>query len=157
LAWRHQWCNVFVISFDSIHAPLILVGMKNTIYLCVLAFLMAGCSYTVYDMNKGLLSIPKKDSYTVKYSVDIPADTTAEISYTDKGNAIQIVKGATGRWEKAVDLPSGQEVMLKVDVKLPQTSPASRLTTVQTVDGEVVDEKVQTGKKVMYRFGYKLP
>jgi hypothetical protein len=79
------------------------------------------------------------------------------LAYTDKGNATQIVKGATGRWEKAVDLPSGQEVMLKVDVKLPQTSPASRLTTVQTVDGVVVDEKVQTGKKVMYRFGYKLP
>ncbi|MBD1364220.1 hypothetical protein IDJ77_10400 [Mucilaginibacter sp. ZT4R22] len=131
--------------------------MKNTIYLCVLAFLMTGCSYTVYDMNKGLLSISKKDSYTVKYSADIPAGTTAEIGYTDKGNTVQTVKDATGKWEKVVELPSGQEVMLRIDVKLPQTNPASQLTTVQTVDGVVVDEKVQTGKKVMYRFGYKLP
>jgi hypothetical protein len=131
--------------------------MKNAIYLCILAFLLAGCNYTVYDMNKGLLKISKKKTYLVKYSVDIPAGATAEIGFTDKGNATQIVKGATGKWEKAVDLPSDQEVMLKIDVKLPQTNPASQLTTVQTVDGVVVDEKVQTGKKVMYRFGYKLP
>lgn len=131
--------------------------MKNTIYLCLLAFLLAGCSYTVYDMNKGLLSIPKKDSYLVKYSIDIPAGTTAAISYTDKGNAAQTVKDATGHWEKSVDLPSGQEVMLKIDVKLPKANPASQLITIQTVDGTVVDNKVQTGKNVMYRFGYKLP
>ena len=146
-----------MISFDSIPTPLILVGMKNTIYLCVLAFLLASCNYTVYDMNKGLLKISKKDSYLVKYAAEVPAGTTAEISYTDKGSVTQIVKGATGKWEKVVDLSSGQEVMLKIDVKLPQTNPASQLTTVQTVDGVVVDEKVQTGKKVMYRFGYKLP
>ena len=131
--------------------------MKNTIYLCVLAFLLASCNYTVYDMNKGLLKISKKDSYLVKYAAEIPAGTAAEISYTDKGNTLQTVKDATGKWEKVVDLSSGQEVMLKIDVKLPQTNPASQLTTVQTVDGVVVDEKVQTGKKVMYRFGYKLP
>nr|WP_294942855.1 MmpS family transport accessory protein [uncultured Mucilaginibacter sp.] len=131
--------------------------MKNIINLCILTFLLAGCNYTVYDMNKGLLTIPKKDSYLVKYSVDIPAGAKARISYTDKDKAMQTVEAASGKWEKEVTLPSGQEVMLTVDVKLPQTDPASRLTTIQTVDGIVVDEKVQTGKKVMYRFGYKLP
>ncbi|WP_166727600.1 hypothetical protein [Mucilaginibacter gilvus] len=55
--------------------------MKNTIYLCVLAFLIAGCNYTVYDMNKGLLKISKKEVYVVKYTTEIPAGTTAEISY----------------------------------------------------------------------------
>ncbi|RWY57115.1 hypothetical protein [Mucilaginibacter gilvus] len=70
---------------------------------------------------------------------------------------MQTVKGATGKWEKAVDLPSGQKVMLKIYVKLPQTNPASQLSTVQTIDGVVMDEKVQTGKKVIYRFCYKLP
>lgn len=108
-------------------------------------------------MNKGLLSIPKKDSYTINYSADIPAGTTAQISYTDAGNSTQTLKGASGKWEKSVTLSSGQSVLLTVDVTLPKTNPASQLKTVQTIDGVVVDEKVQTGKKVMYRFGYKLP
>jgi hypothetical protein len=41
----------------------------------------------------------------------------------------------------------GQEVMLKIDVKLPQTNPAGQLSTVQTIDGVVTDENVQTGKR----------
>jgi hypothetical protein len=131
--------------------------MKNLLCFCVLAFIFSGCSYTVYDMNKGELKIAKKASYLVKYTTDIPAGTTAEISYTDLNNTIQKVKDATGKWEKAIELPSGQDIKFRVDVKLPQTNPASKLITSETVDGVVVDEQVQTGKKVMYRFGFKLP
>jgi len=131
--------------------------MKNTIYLCLLTFLVSSCSYTIYDMNKGELKIAKKILYLVKYTTEIPVGTTAKISYTDKGNTIQKIKGATGKWEKSIELPAGQAVKFTVDTKLPQTNPASRLTTSESVDGVLVDEKVQTGKKVMYRFEFKLP
>ncbi|MFD0764114.1 hypothetical protein ACFQZI_04580 [Mucilaginibacter lutimaris] len=131
--------------------------MKKLLYLSLIAFIGSSCSYTVYDMSKGELPIAKKSTYKVEYTSEIPDGTTALISYQDVNNVRHIEEHHKGNFNKAVELPSGQNVKLTVDVKLPKTSPASQLVTTIKVDGEVVDTKTQTGKKVLYRFEFKLP
>ncbi|MGY4536742.1 hypothetical protein ACVW0P_001156 [Mucilaginibacter sp. UYNi724] len=131
--------------------------MKKYIYLFVIALIASSCSYTVYDMAKGRLDIAPKATYNVNYITEIPAGTTATISYIDKDNTRHVEKEYTGKLDKSVVLPSGQDVKLTVDVNLPKTNPASQLVTTIKVDGEVVDTKTQTGKKVLYRFEFKLP
>jgi hypothetical protein len=131
--------------------------MKKYIYLFIIAIVASSCSYTVYDMSKGELKIAKKSSYQVEYTSEIPAGTSALISYQDKDNVRHIEEHHMGNFNKIVELPSGQGVKLTIDVKLPKTDPASQLVTTIKVDGEVVDTKTQSGKKVLYRFEFKLP
>jgi len=132
--------------------------MKNIIFLTLLAFVMSSCTYTVYDMNRGELKIPKKATYTVNYTTIIPNGTPAKIAYTDKDGKQQADEYPLGgRWEKVVEVPSGVEVKFHVDVRLPKTEPAGRLVTTIKVNGETVSEETQSGKKVLYRFGFKLP
>jgi hypothetical protein len=131
--------------------------MKKFLMFCTLALVISSCSYTVYDMNKGELKIAKKDSYLVHYSTTVPSGTSAKIVYTDLDNANVEIDNVSGKWEKSIDLRSGQDVVFKVDVKLPQTTPRPQLVTVITVDGEKVSEETQSGKNANYRFGFKLP
>jgi hypothetical protein len=131
--------------------------MKKYIYLFIVTIIASSCSYTVYDMSKGELKIAKKSSYKVEYITEIPAGTTATITYRDKDNTRHTEEKYKGKLDKIVELPSGQDVKLTVDVNLPKTTPASTLITTIKVDGEVVDTQTQSGKKVLYRFAFKLP
>lgn len=131
--------------------------MKKFLLFSVVALIVSSCSYTVYDMAKGKLGIAPKATYTVNYHTEIPAGTTATISYTDADNTRHTEKEYKGKLDKTVMLPSGQDVKLTVDVNLPKTNPASQLVTTIKVDDDVVDTKTQTGKKVLYRFEFKLP
>ncbi|GGH20166.1 hypothetical protein [Mucilaginibacter phyllosphaerae] len=131
--------------------------MKKLIYLLLISVVAAGCSYTTYNMNRGALKIPQKPTYQVEYMADIPAGTAATITYINKGNVKYIEQKYTGKFNKIIELPSGQDVKFTVDVSLPKTTPASRLATFVKVDGEIVSEQIQTGKNVKYRFEFKLP
>ena len=131
--------------------------MKKLLYLTLIALIVSSCSYTVYDMNRGPLKITPKTTYLVEYMTDIPAGTTATITYINKGNVKYIEQKYTGKFDKTIELPSGQNIKFTVDVKLPKTTPASRLSTFIKVDGEIVSEQIQTGKNVKYRFAFKLP
>jgi len=131
--------------------------MKKYLYLFLLAIVTSSCTYTIYDMNRGELKIPHKDSYQVQYMADIPAGTTATITYRGENNVKYIEEAYKGKLDKVFTLPSGQDVKFTVDVKLPKTTPASKLSTFIKVDGEIVSEQIQTGKNVKYRFEFKLP
>jgi chromosomal replication initiation ATPase DnaA len=131
--------------------------MKKYFYLFILAFVASSCSYTVYDMNRGKLDITKKETYQVEYITDIPAGTTATITYQGKDNTKYIEKLYKGKLDKTVELPSGKDVKFTVDVTLPKTQPASSLVTIIKVNGENNNSQTQTGKNVKYSFEFKLP
>lgn len=131
--------------------------MKKILYLFLLTIIASSCSYTVYDMSRGELKIARKDTYKVEYMADVPAGTTATITYRGENNVKYIEEAYQGKLDKVVTLPSGQNVKFTVDVKLPKTTPASKLTTFVKVDGEIISEQIQTGKNVKYRFEFKLP
>jgi hypothetical protein len=131
--------------------------MKKNIYLFLITLIASSCSYTVYDKSKGELKIAKKSTYKVEYITEIPAGTAANITYRGENNVKYIEQHYKGKMDKVVTLPSGQDVKFTIDVKLPKTTPASQLVTTIKVDGEVVDSQTQTGKKVLYRFEFKLP
>lgn len=131
--------------------------MKKYLYLFILAIVTSSCHYTIYDMNRGELKIPRKDTYQVEYMADVPAGTTATITYRGERNVKYIEQSYKGKLDKVVTLPSGQNVKFTIDVKLPKTTPASKLTTFVKVDGEIISEQIQTGKDVKYSFEFKLP
>ena len=134
-----------------------MIYMKKYLYIFILAIVTSSFHYTIYDMNRGELKIPRKDTYQVEYMADIPAGTTAVITYRGENNVKYIEQSYKGKLDKVVTLPSGQNVKFTVDVKLPKTTPASNLTTFVKVDGEIISEQIQTGKDVKYRFEFKLP
>jgi hypothetical protein len=131
--------------------------MKKYLYLFIVALIASSCSYTVYDMSRGELKMTKKATYMVNYMTDIPKGTTATITYSDKDNTKHIEKLYSGKLDYTVELPSGKNCDFTVDVKLPQTTPASSLHTYVKVDGEAITDQNQTGKDVQFRFKFKLP
>ena len=132
--------------------------MRKIILFALIAFVISSCAYTTYNMNRGELKIAKKATYAVNYTTIVPNGVPATISYTDKDGSQQKNEfAAGGRWEKAIDMPSGTAIEFHVDVTLPKTDPAGRLVTNVKVDNKIVSEQIQTGKKVKYRFAFKLP
>jgi hypothetical protein len=131
--------------------------MKKLLYLSLIALFACSCTYTVYDMNRGDLNLPKKATYMVNYMTDIPQGTTATITYSDKDNVKHTEKLYTGKLDYTVELPSGKSCNFTVDVNLPKTTPASSLHTSVKVDGQTITDQTQTGKNVMFRFAFKLP
>jgi hypothetical protein len=131
--------------------------MKKHLYLFILTIIASSCNYTIYDMNRGDLKITKKTTYMVNYMTDIPAGTTATITYSDKNNTKHIEKLYSGKLDYTVELPSGKHCYFAVDVKLPQTTPASNLHTFVKVDGETITDQTQSGKNVKFRSRFKLP
>ncbi|MFD0792340.1 hypothetical protein ACFQZX_02500 [Mucilaginibacter litoreus] len=130
--------------------------MKKILYLPFIAFILSSCSYTVYNMNRGLLQKPKKDSYQVEYVTEVPVGTTAKITYMGPNNKF-IEEKYTGTLNKLYTMPGDKELTFTVDVKLPQTTPQSKLHTYVKVDGETITDQTQTGKKVHFSFKFKLP
>ena len=131
--------------------------MKKHLYLFIIGLIGSGCSYNVYDMNRGDLKIAKKATYMVNYMTDIPKGTTATITYSDKDNTKHIEKLYSGKLDYTVELPSGKSCYFTVDVKLPKTTPPSSLHTYVKVDGETITDQTQTNKEAQFRFAFKLP
>jgi hypothetical protein len=131
--------------------------MKKLLYLSLVTLIASSCSYTVYDMNRGDLGVAKKATYMVNYMTDIPTGATATITYSDKDDTKHTEKLYRGKLDYAVELLSGKDCHFTVDVKLPKTTPPSSLHTYVKVDGVTITDQTQTGKNVMFRFGFKLP
>jgi hypothetical protein len=131
--------------------------MKKISYLLLFALIASSCTHNVYDMNVGTAKIAKNASYRVEYIADIPAGTTANISYTDKNNATHNEKLYKGKLDDTIDLPSGSEVEFAVDVKLATTGRAGKVITAIKVDGETINSQTQSGKNIEYRFKFRLP
>lgn len=123
----------------------------------LLIILMSGCNYSIYQVNKGNGGIDKKESYQVIYRTAIPDHTDAKITYISNGNSKVVLNHVTGQWEKSAEYKSGEEMLFKIDVKLPAAVPHKKLSTSITINGKVFSEYIQTGKNIRYRVKFKLP
>jgi hypothetical protein len=123
----------------------------------VTLFFLGSCNLSIYQVRKGSGDLSKKEFYTVTYFTEIPDGATAKITYINKEGAKLMLKNIAGKWEKSDQYQSGQEMLFKVTLKLPDSKPQRKLSTAITIDGKVFAEQVQTGKNVKFRVVFKLP
>lgn len=128
--------------------------MKNSIVCLLLMLVMNSCNMSLYLNKKGVIDVPKKESYQVTYKTSLRPGIIAKISYTDESDRIQKVDNVTVDWEKSVTLKAGKHVKIKIvatgDVKVPTDFKV-------LVDGKIISEHTLNGKKSKFSFSFDLP
>ncbi|KIA94301.1 hypothetical protein OC25_10295 [Pedobacter kyungheensis] len=109
---------------------------------------------TVYSKSKGKIDVPLKENYTVTYQVGFEENLKADVAYTDESGKQSKLENISGEWEKQVTLKTGTHVELKT---LAKAKTKSRATYKILVDGKVVAEYIQTGKRLSYMLAFDLP
>lgn len=134
--------------------------MKNLRKLIAAVFtlcLFGSCNYSLYQVNKGNASIKKNESYHVIYTGIVPEGAAAKITYIDAGQSKITLNHISGKWVYDAVFKPEQEMLFKIDVRLPASTPRKKLSTSIVVNGEVFSEYIQTGRNVRYRVKFKLP
>lgn len=130
--------------------------MKNIAYCFLLILALSSCAFstmtTVYSKSKGKIDVPLKENYTVTYQVGFEENLKADVAYTDESGKQTSLENISGAWEKQVALKPGTHVELKTLAKA-----KSRATYKILVDGNVVAEYIQTGKRLSYMLAFDLP
>lgn len=132
--------------------------MKNIAYCFLLILALSSCAFstmtTVYSKSKGKIDVPLKENYTVTYQVGFEENLKADVAYTDESGKQSKLENISGEWEKQVTLKAGTHVELKT---LAKAKTKSRATYKILVDGKVVAEYIQTGKRLSYMLAFDLP
>jgi len=132
--------------------------MKNIFYCFLLMIALSSCAFstmtTVYSNSKGKINVPQKESYTVVYQVSFGDGLKADAAYTDESGEQTNLKNIGGVWEKQVTLKSGTYAQLKT---LAKAKAKSRAEYKILVDGKVISEYIQSGKRLNYSLAFDLP
>lgn len=115
---------------------------------------MSSCNMSLYLNKKGIIDVPKKESYTVIYKTSLRPGIAAKISYTDETDKIQKIDNVTGNWEKTVTLKAGKHVKIKI-VATGENKVATDYKV--QVDGKIISEHTLNGKKSKFSFSFDLP
>jgi hypothetical protein len=132
--------------------------MKNIFYCFLLMIALSSCAFstmtTVYSNSKGKINVPQKESYIVVYQVSFRDGLKADAAYTDESGEQTNLKNIGGVWEKQVTLKSGTHAQLKT---LAKAKAKSRAEYKILVDGKVISEYIQSGKRLNYSLAFDLP
>jgi len=132
--------------------------MKNIFYCFLLMLALSSCAFstatTFYSKSKGKIDVPLKENYTVTYQADFEDNLKADVAYTDESGKQASLENISGAWEKQLILKAGTHVELKTLAKAKAKSQAEYKIL---VDGKVVAEYIQTGKRLSYMLAFDLP
>ncbi|RBQ02553.1 hypothetical protein [Pedobacter miscanthi] len=129
--------------------------MKNILYSLTLAIVLSGCiANATYQVLKGKLDVPKKQSYQITYRAAFGDGLSANIIYTDENGGDVELKKINGIWEKQVVLKSGTRVQFQA---LAKAGAKSRAEYKILVDGKEVSGYILSGKRLNYVYKFELP